>query len=71
MSTPRVWFARNAREFTALSSGHAAAADRDARIPPHRSAVGSVRRRTRQARRAPTVTAQLLNQQGTKMSDVR
>ena len=67
LSTPRVWFARNAREFTALTAGRAARADRDARVPPHRSPAGSLRR-LRARRIAPTtVTAQLLNQQGTKM----
>jgi VWFA-related protein len=69
LSTPKVWFARNAREFTALSTG----------VPPAPSATRDFRRTDRLLIRsdayapadAPTkVTAQLLNQQGTKMSDI-
>jgi VWFA-related protein len=69
LSTPKVWFARNAREFTALTSG----------VPPAPTAVREFRRTDRLLIRfdayapaaAPTaVTAQLLNQQGTKMTDV-
>jgi VWFA-related protein len=69
LSTPRVWFARNAREFTALTAG----------TPPAPSATREFRRTDRLLVRvdayapanAPTkVTAQLLNQQGTKMLDI-
>ncbi|MEO7158184.1 MAG: VWA domain-containing protein, partial [Vicinamibacterales bacterium] len=69
LSTPRVWFARNAREFTALTSG----------LPPAPTAARDFRRTDRLLVRldadapaaAPVaVTAQLLNQQGTKMNDV-
>jgi VWFA-related protein len=69
LSTPKVWFARNAREFTALTAG----------TPPAPSATREFRRTDRLLVRvdayapadAPTkVTAQLLNQQGTKMSDI-
>ncbi len=69
LSTPRVWFARTAREFTALSTG----------VPPAPSATRDFRRTDRLLVRvdayapadAPaTLTAQLLNQQGTKMSDL-
>ena len=69
LSTPKVWFARNAREFTALTSG----------APPAPTAVREFRRTDRLLVRldayapasAPTtVTAQLLNQQGTKMTDI-
>jgi VWFA-related protein len=69
ISTPKVWFARNAREFTALTSG----------VPPAPSATREFRRTDRLLIRAdayapadaPTkVTAQLLNQQGVKMSDI-
>jgi len=69
LSTPKVWFARNAREFTALTSG----------VPPAPTAVREFRRTDRLLIRfdayapaaAPTtVTAQLLNQQGTKMTDI-
>ena len=69
LSTPRVWFARNAREFTALTSS----------LPPAPTATREFRRTDRLLVRldayapasAPTtVTAQLLNQQGTKMSDI-
>jgi VWFA-related protein len=69
ITTPRVWAARNAREFTALSSGTA----------PAPTLTREFRRTERLLVRfdalapgtaAPTVTAQLLNQQGTKMSDV-
>jgi hypothetical protein len=69
LSTPKIWFARNAREFTALTSG----------VPPAPTAVREFRRTDRLLVRfdayapaaAPTsVTAQLLNQQGAKMSDI-
>ena len=69
LSTPKVWFARNAREFTSLTSG----------APPAPTAVREFRRTDRLLVRldayapasAPTtVTAQLLNQQGTKMTDI-
>jgi VWFA-related protein len=69
LSTPKVWFARNAREFTALTSG----------TPPAPVATREFRRTDRLLVRAEayapanaptTVTAQLLNQQGTKMSDL-
>jgi hypothetical protein len=69
LSTPRVWFARNAREFTSLTSS----------LPPAPTATREFRRTDRLLVRldayapaaAPTtVTAQLLNQQGTKMSDI-
>ncbi len=69
LSTPKIWFARNAREFTALASA----------TPPAPSATREFRRTDRLLVRvdayapanAPAkVTAQLLNQQGTKMADV-
>lgn len=69
ITTPRVWAARTAREFTALASGTA----------PPPTLTREFRRTERLLVRfdalapgtaAPTVTAQLLNQQGTKMSDV-
>jgi len=69
LSTPKVWFARNAREFAALATG----------TPPAPSATREFRRTDRLLIRvdayapgtAPaTVTAQLLNQQGAKMADV-
>jgi len=69
LSTPRIWFARNAREFTALTSG----------TPPAPSATREFRRTDRllvrfdayaPANAPTTVTATLLNQQGTKMSDI-
>lgn len=69
LSTPKLWFARNALEFKSLTSG----------TPPAPSATRDFRRTDRLLIRldayapaaAPTtVTAQLLNQQGTKMSDV-
>lgn len=69
LSTPRIWFARNAREFTALTSG----------TPPAPVATRDFRRTDRllvrfdayaPANAPTTVTAQLLNQQGTKMIDV-
>jgi len=69
LSTPKGWFARNAREFTALTAG----------APPAPTAVREFRRTDRLLIRfdayapaaAPTtVTAQLLNQQGTKMIDI-
>jgi hypothetical protein len=70
ITTPRVWFARSAREFTALTNGGA---------PPAPSATREFRRTDRLLVRfdalapgnlATTVTARLLNQQGSKMSDV-
>ncbi len=69
LSTPKVWFARNAREFTALATG--------AGTPP--VATREFRRTDRLLVRfeafapgtaPPTVAAQLLNQQGSKMGDV-
>jgi len=69
LSTPKVWFARNAREFTALTSA----------APPPPTATRDFRRTDRLWIRleayAPgtavaSVTAQLLNQQGIKMTDV-
>ena len=69
IGTPRVWFARNAREFTTLSAGESS--------PP--TAGRDFRRTDRLLVRfdtftpggiAAVVTARLLNQQGTKMSDV-
>ena len=44
LSTPKVWFARNAREFTALTSGTPPAPTAIARVPPHRSPADSPRR---------------------------
>ena len=69
ITTPRVWVARNAREMTALQSPTppAPSAGRDFRrtdrllIKFNTIAPGTV---------AAKVTAQLLNQQGTKMSDI-
>ena len=69
LSTPKVWSARNALEFKSLTSA----------APPQPSAAREFRRTDRLLIRADayapagapvTVTAQLLNQQGTKMSDV-
>lgn len=69
LSTPKVWFARNAREFTALTAATG--------TPP--SATREFRRTDRLLIRVdafapgtapPTVTAQLLNQQGNKMGDL-
>jgi VWFA-related protein len=69
LSTPKVWFARNAREFASLTAA----------VPPAPTASREFRRTDRLLIRlnayapanAPTkVTAQLLNQQGTKMTDV-
>ena len=69
LSTPKLWFARNAREFTALTTG----------VPPAPTATREFRRTDRllvrldayaPANAPTTVTAQLLNQQGTKMIDV-
>ena len=69
LGTPKVWFARNAREFTALAGGTA--------TPP--AATREFRRTDRLLIRVdafapgtalPVVTAQLLNQQGTKMGDL-
>jgi hypothetical protein len=68
-TTPRLWFARNAREFQALMA--------DPKTPP--TALREFRRTDRLLLRfdafapggAPlTTTAQLLNQQGAKMSDI-
>ena len=70
LSTPRVWYARNAREFTALTAG----------VAPAPTAAREFRRTDRllvrvdayaPANAPTTVTAQLLNQQGTKMIDVQ
>jgi VWFA-related protein len=69
ITTPRLWVARTAREFATLTSG----------TPPPPVAVREFRRTDRLLVRfdafapgvvAPAVSAQLLNQQGTKMSDV-
>jgi VWFA-related protein len=69
LSTPKVWFARNAFEFNKLTAG----------TPPAPTAVREFRRTDRLLVRldayapanAPTkVTAQLLNQQGTRMTDI-
>jgi hypothetical protein len=69
LSTPRVWTGRNARDFAALTSG----------TPPPPTATREFRRTDRLLIRfdavtpgtaPPSVTAQLLNQQGNKMSDV-
>lgn len=69
LGTPKVWFARNAREFTALAGGAAATP----------TATREFRRTDRLLVRfdamapgtaTPTVTAALLNQQGNKMGDV-
>ena len=69
LSTPKVWFARNALEFKNLTAG----------APPAPGATRDFRRTDRLLIRvdayapanAPTkVTAQLLNQQGTKMVDI-
>ena len=68
LSTPKVWFARNAREFAALAGSV---------TPP--SATREFRRTDRLLVRVdafapgtepPTVTAALLNQAGTKMGDI-
>jgi hypothetical protein len=69
ITTPRLWFARNAREFNMLTAGS----------PPAPSATREFRRTDRLLIRfdalapgavPPAVTARLLNQQGTKMADV-
>jgi len=69
LSTPRVWFARNALEFNKLTAG----------APPAPTATRDFRRTDRllirldayaPANAPTTMTAQLLNQQGTKMTDV-
>lgn len=69
LSTPKVWFARSAREFTAFTTG----------APPAPTATRDFRRTDRLLVRLDayvpgtvpaTVRAQLLNQQGAKMSDV-
>ena len=69
LSTPRVWAGRNARDFAALTSA----------APPPPTATREFRRTDRLLIRfdaltpgtaPPSVTAQLLNQQGTRMSDV-
>ena len=69
VTTPKVWVARTAREFTALASA----------APPAPVATREFRRTERLLIRfdafapgtvPPTVKAQLLNQQGTKMSEV-
>jgi VWFA-related protein len=69
LGTPRVWFARNAREFTALAAS--------ASTPP--TAAREFRRTDRLLVRVdafapgtepPAVTARLLNQQGSTMADL-
>ena len=69
LSTPKVWFARNAREFTQITTG----------TPPAPTAIREFRRTDRllvrldayaPANAPTTVSAQLLNQQGTKMTDI-
>jgi VWFA-related protein len=69
ISTPKVWAGRNARDFAAITSAS----------PPPPVVTREFRRTDRLLIRfqatapngmTPTVTAQLLNQQGTKMSDV-
>ena len=69
LSTPKVWFARNAREFAALAGGTA--------TPP--AATREFRRTDRLLIRVqaqapgtapPAVTAQLLNQQGARMGEI-
>ena len=68
ISTPKVWVGRNARDFAAMSSA----------TPPAPAATRDFRRTDRLLIKfavvvpsgTPTVTAQLLNQQGTKMVDV-
>jgi hypothetical protein len=68
MSTPKVWVGRNARDFAAITSA----------APPTPAATREFRRTDRLLIKfdvavpsgTPTVTAQLLNQQGTKMVDV-
>ncbi len=69
LTTPKIWLARNAREFNALTAG--------AMPPP--TATRDFRRTDRLLIQfdafapgvvAPSVSAQLLNQQGGKMSDV-
>jgi VWFA-related protein len=69
ISTPRVWAGRNARDFAALTSA----------APPPPVVTRDFRRTDRLLIKfeavgpsgvTPTVTAQLLNQQGTKMLDV-
>jgi hypothetical protein len=68
ITTPKVWVARNAREMTTFLST----------APPAPSASREFRRTDRLLIKfsalapagAPKVTAQLLNQQGTKMADV-
>ena len=51
LSTPKVWFARNAREFTAITTGAPPAPTAVARLPPHGSVADS-RRRLHAGRRA-------------------
>lgn len=69
LGTPKLWFARNAREFTALAGGATSAP----------TATREFRRTDRMLVRfdamapgttTPSVTAALLNQQGNKMGDV-
>ena len=69
LGTPKLWFARSAREFAALAAG--------ADVPP--TATREFRRTDRLLIRVeafgpgtepPTVTARLLNQQGDKMGDI-
>ena len=68
ISTPKIWVGRNARDFAALTSAS----------PPPPVATREFRRTDRLLIKftvtvpsgTPTVTAQLLNQAGTKMVDV-
>ena len=68
IATPRIWVGRNARDFAAITSA----------TPPPPTATREFRRTDRLLIKftvgvpsgTPTVTAQLLNQQGTKMVDV-
>ena len=69
LSTPKVWFARTAREFTQLTAG----------TPPAPTATREFRRTDRLLVRldayapgtsAAALTAQLLNQQGQRMTEI-
>ncbi len=42
VTTPKVWVARTAREFTALDLSRVAPAGGDAGVPPHRSPADSL-----------------------------
>ncbi len=67
LSTPKVWFARNALEFRSLTSATPPSATRDFR----RTDRLLIRTDAYAPAGAPaTLTARLLNQQGTKMTDV-